>query len=162
MQESGIGKKREEIIKQSHDLGTSVRDFASYVPIGNAVEKLQKWADQGAAIFYLSALTESTVARGDEVIGKKSLVIDQKVLEKHNFPKGEIFHRQTGESYAQIVERLVPDILVEDDCESIGGKLEMVISTVQPEIKSRVTSIVVKEFGGIDHLPDNLGELLRI
>lgn len=35
---------------------------------------------------------------------------------------------------------------------------------VRPQVRSealrRITSIVVSEFGGIDHLPDSLGDLL--
>ena len=159
MHRSGVGKTRQQIVKQSQDQGESVRDFASYVPIGHAVEKLQRWANQGVKILYLSALTENKNARGDEIVGKEGLMIDQKVLNRYGFPKGEIYHRQTGERYAQIAERLGPDVLIEDDCESIGGASEMTITAVRPEIKSRIKSIVVKEFGGIDELPDNLDEL---
>jgi len=159
MHRSGAGKTREQIVKQSQDQGESVRDFASYVPVGHAVEKLRNWVEQGAKIFYLSALTENKKARGDEIVGKEGLMIDQKVLKTHGFPKGEIYHRQTGESYAQIAERLVPDVLIEDDCESIGGASEMTITAVKPEIKKEIKSVVVKEFGGIDELPDNLDEL---
>lgn len=160
MHRSGVGKTRQQIVKQSQDQGESLRDFASYVPIGHAVEKLQRWVDQGAKILYLSALTENKKARGDEIVGKEGLMIDQKVLDTHGFPKGEIYHRQTGESYAQIAERLAPDVLIEDDCESIGGASEMTITAVRPEIKGRIKSIIVNEFGGIDHLPDDIVRLL--
>ena len=158
---SAIGKTREQIIKQAKDQGKSVRDFNAYVPVSNAVGKLRKWAEQGAEIFYLSALTEDTNARGDEVVGKEGLIIDQEVLDRNGFPKGEIYHRQKGESYAQIAERIMPDILIEDDCESIGREKEMTITFINPKIKQKIRSIVVKEFSGIDNLPDNLNELLK-
>ena len=60
-----------------------------------------------------------------------------------------------------MVDAVVPDILIEDDCESIGGEREMVYPRLSLAIKRRVKSIVVKEFGGIDHLPDDPA-LLRV
>jgi hypothetical protein len=51
------------------------------------------------------------------------------------------------------------DVLVEDDCESIGGADQMTITYIKPDIKNRIKSIVVKENGGIDHLPDNIEAL---
>lgn len=47
---------------------------------------------------------------------------------------------------------MIPDILIEDDCESIGGEKEMVYPHIKDELKSKIKSIVVKEFEGIDHL----------
>ena len=161
MHKSAVGKIREEIIEQVKAQGESVRDFASYVPVGNAVEKLHKWAAQGAEFFYISALTEDKKARGDEVVGKEGLKVDQEILDRYGFPKGEIYHRQKGESYAQIAEKIMPDILIEDDCESIGGAKEMTITFVKPEIKRQIKSIPIKEFGGIDHLPSDLSDLLN-
>ena len=161
MHKNAVGKTREKIIEQVKAQGESVRDFASYAPIGNAVEKLDKWVRQGAEIIYLSALTEDKKARGDEVIGKEGLSTDKEILDRHSFPKGKIYHRQKGESYAQIAEKIMPDILIEDDCESIGGEKEMTITFIKPEIQQRIRSVVIKEFGGIDHLPDDLGKLLK-
>ena len=80
-------------------------------------------------------------------------------MEKYLFPKGQVFYRQNGESYKNITERIIPDVLVEDDCESIGGEKEMTITFVRPEIKQKIKSIVVKEFSGIDNLPDDLNIL---
>ena len=53
----------------------------------------------------------------------------------------------------------MPDILIEDDCESIGGKVEMTYTHIKPEVKRSIKSIPVKEFGGIDHLSDDLKQL---
>jgi len=161
MHKNAVGKTREQIIKQVKDQGESVRDFSAYVPIGNAVGKLKRWAGQGAEIFYLSALTEDTKARGDEIVGKEGLTVDQEVLDRNGFPRGKIYHRQKGESYAQIAERLVPDVLIEDDCESIGGEKEMTITFIKPEFRQKIRSVVIKEFSGVDDLPDNLNELLK-
>ena len=79
-------------------------------------------------------------------------------MDKYGFPKGEIYHRQNGESYAQIAERIMPDILIEDDCESIGGEKEMTITFIKSELRKQIKSVIIKEFGGIDHLPDDLSK----
>ena len=34
---------------------------------------------------------------------------------------GRALARQAGESYGDVAERGGPDVLIEDDCESIGG-----------------------------------------
>lgn len=160
MHPGGVGLSREQIVQQVRDEEASIRDYGAYVPIGNAVHKLQGWASQGATISYLSALTESKLARTDELVDAEALVLDQRVLERYSFPRGEIYHRKSGQHYAQIVERLLPEVLIEDDCESIGGVMEMTITAVNPSIQKRVKSIVVKEFGGIDELPDDIVKLL--
>ena len=54
----------------------------------------------------------------------------------------------------------MPDILIEDDCESIGGKPQMTYPHISPNKKELIKSIVVREFSGIDNLPDNL-EILK-
>ena len=159
MHKSAVGKTREEIVEQVKAQGESVRDFASYMPVGNAVEKLNEWSKQGAEIIYLSALTEDKKVRGDEIVGEEGLKVDQEILDKYSFPKGKIYHRRKDESYAQIAEKIVPDILIEDDCESIGGTKEMTITFVRPEIKKIIKSVVVKEFGGIDLVPDSIKDL---
>lgn len=159
MHKSGVGKFRDEIVQQVKAQGESVRDFGFYVPIGNAVQKLKTWAEQGAEICYLSALTEDKKRRGDEIVGKEGLQFDQEILTRFGFSKGKIYHRREGETYSQIAEKIAPDILIEDDCESIGGTEEMTITFMKPEVRWRIRSIVVKEFCGIDHLPDGLTEL---
>jgi len=161
MHKNAAGKSRGEIIKQIREQEESVRDFANYIPIGNAAEKLQKWSEQGAEILYLSALTENKKARGDEIVGKEGLKADAEILEKNHFPKGEVYHREDGESYGDIVIRVMPDVLIEDDCESIGGEIEMVSAQLGPQIKNKIKSIIVKEFVGIDHLTDDVNNLIH-
>ena len=68
------------------------------------------------------------------------------VLHKYQFPEGEILWRNNGQSYADIAEKLLPDILIEDNCESIGGKSEMTITKVKDAMKKMIKSVVVKEF----------------
>ena len=86
---------------------------------------------------------------------------DLSVLEKHGFPLGRVLAREAGETYGDIAEREMPDVLIEDSCESIGGAAEMTSSQIGPDPRSRIKVIVVPEFGGIDHLPDSLEALLR-
>ena len=50
-------------------------------------------------------------------------------------------------------------MLIEDDCESIFGEIEMTYSYIRPEIKKKIKFVVVKEFVGIDHLPGTIAEL---
>lgn len=148
MHPNAVEKTREEKVKQVLESDPSVLDYANYIPVGNAVDKLKSWVKQGAEIIYLSSHeTEEDVEK------------DKISLTKHNFPVGPIFFRQNGESYTQMIEKIMPDILIEDDCESIGGEVEMCYPNIKPEIKSKIKHIVVKEFQGIDHLPFNLEEL---
>ena len=51
--------------------------------------------------------------------------------------------------------RVMPDILIEDDCESIGGTFEMIYPNIRSELRFKIKSIVVKEFEGIDRLSDD-------
>jgi hypothetical protein len=148
MHSSAVGRTREERVKQVLDHDKSVYDFASYVPLDNTVRKLQAWQQQGAEIIYLS----SHKRLGD-------VDIDKAVLQNHAFPEGQVFFRQSGEQYHDIAEKILPDILIEDDCESIGGEKEMTYPMIKPDLKAKTKSIVVKEFGGLDHLPDDISEL---
>jgi hypothetical protein len=148
MHRAAIGRSREERVRQVREREASVRDYAAYVPVGNAVDKLRAWSRQGAEISYLSPHQKS------EDVAK-----DQAVLNASGFPSGQVVFRQPGESYAAVAERVLPDVLIEDDCESIGGEKEMVAPHLKPELKAKITSVVVREFEGIDHLPDDLAAL---
>jgi len=150
MHKNGLGHTREERVKQVIERDKSVHDYASYVPIGNAVKKLQSWKSQGAEILYLSSHENIEDVKKDEY-----------VLKKYGFPTGQVFFREKGEQYRDIAERVIPGILIEDDCESIGGKEEMTITYIRPEFKKKIKSIVVKEFSGIDHLPDKISALMK-
>ena len=101
----------EERIEQSKKRDASVLDYSSYIPVGNAVKKLKTWISQGAEIMYLSSHEDI-----------ESVEKDVQVLKKYNFPEAEVFFRQNMERYEDIAERLLPDVLIEDNCESIGGE----------------------------------------
>ena len=47
MHKGAIGRTLKEIIEQVVNQEPSVKDYANYVPIGNAVQKIQRWVDQG-------------------------------------------------------------------------------------------------------------------
>ena len=63
--------------------------------------------------------------------------------------------RQKGEEYKDIAEKVMPNVLIEDDCESIGGMERIAITNIMPDLKKKIKSVVVKEFEGVDHLPDD-------
>lgn len=158
------GKSRQQIIEQVKLHDPSVRDYWNYIPIGKAAKKLRTWVSQGTTVAYLSSLTEDKHVRGDEVVGREGLKADQEVLERYGFPSGPVYHRNPGERYVDLVERMnpKPDVLIEDDCQSIGGEWEMVYPHLSQATKQRIHSIHVKEFEGIDHLPDSIDQLVRI
>jgi hypothetical protein len=149
MHSSGAGRTREERVKQVLDPDVSIYDFGSYVPVDSAMRKLQAWRGQGAEIVYLSSHKKP-----------EDVDLDKAVLRNHDFPEGQVFFRHRSEQYHEIAERVLPDILIEDDCESIGGEIEMTYPQIKPELKARIKSIVVQEFGGLDHLPDDIPELM--
>jgi len=152
MHRSAVGKSREERVRQSREREEGVLDYKTYVPVGDAVRKIKSWEDNGAQIVYLSSHKGKKEERDVEN--------DKRVLEKYGFPAGPVYFRGRSEQYKDVVERVLPDVLVEDDCESIGGEPEMTYPRIRPDLKSKIKSIVVKEFSGIDHLPDNPQELL--
>ncbi|MBM3233044.1 hypothetical protein FJZ18_02670 [Candidatus Pacearchaeota archaeon] len=139
MHKNAIGHTREEIIEQVKNKEHSVHEYGSYVPIGNAVEKIRKWKRNGAEVFYL------TSRRNPQQIEEI-----RKVLIKYHFPKGKLVFCDESEEYKDVVERVFPDALIEDDCESIGGRKEMTITHVRPEIRDKIKSITIQEFNGID------------
>lgn len=123
----------------------SVHDYSSYIPVGNSVEKLKLWKEKGANIYYLSSRRTADELKD---IGN--------VLKKFSFPdSSNLIFRREGETYKEPTERLMPDVLIEDDCESIGGEVEMTYPKLDQNAKQKIHSVVVKEFQGIDELPDD-------
>lgn len=129
----------------------SVYDFSSYLPAGQTVAKLNAWKNQGAEICYLTSRRI-----------KPEIEIIKSILKKYQFPDYQnLFFRRQGEEYKDVAERVMPDILIEDDCESIGGEAEMTYPHIRADLKPKIKSIVIKEFQGIDHLPNSVAELTR-
>ena len=169
MHGSAKGRTREEIVQQSKEFGIQmeekslafqdtasyrtdpggIHNYQGYIPVHNAVEKIKKWKKQKATIFYLSSRRV-----------KEEIKAIRSILQKYGFPDSQnLSYRQHGKDYKDVAEGLMPDILIEDDCESIGGEKEMTYTHMSNDAKAKVHSITVKEFSGIDYLPDNLGQL---
>ncbi len=149
MHGAGVGVNRAERVRQSQQRIPSVHDISHYVPIEQAREKLWRWHDHGAQIAYLGPSRKP-----------ESMAQNEIMLRRLDFPPGPLYHRGPGETYAQVVERLSPDVLIEDDCESIGSEAEMASPHLSDAARARIACIVVPEFGGIDHLPDDPAELV--
>lgn len=127
----------------------SLYNFNHYIPIGNSVNIITEWKKQGANIVYCTSRKKK---QADQIAS---------LLKKHGFTGTLLVAREQRESYKDIVELLQPDILIEDDCKSIGGESQMCITQVNPVIKEKIVSIVVPEFKGIDNLPANLERLMN-
>ena len=121
----------------------------AYSPIGNVVDRIGAWHKQGAQILYCTSRR-----------GKQAEEI-ARLLQRFGFAGSGLYFRAKRQKYKDIIEDVKPDILIEDDCKSIGGSWQMCITHVSPEIKSGIRSIIVREFGGIDHLPFSIAEFIR-
>lgn len=119
----------------------------SYIPIGNAVFLISGWVEQGAEIIYCTSRK-----------GKQAVEV-AKLLQKYNFQGTRLYYRDRQQKYKDLVEFVHPNVLIEDDCKSNGGSWQMCITHIEPKMKDTITSIAVKEFKGIDHLPFTLKEL---
>ncbi len=154
MQPTALGKTREERVAQVLNDEASVSRFPEYIPNDNCLEKLHEWKNQGAQIWYLTSRTDP-----------REIQAIQQILMNNQFPDYlNLVYRHNEETYADVATRVLPDILIEDDCESMGAESEseMTYPNLSDEIKSKIKPIVVKEFGGIDHLPNDLNELIML
>jgi hypothetical protein len=148
MHAGGIGVTRAERVAQVRAKHPTVSDYAAYVPVGEAVAKLRRWQGAGAVVDYLSSHRNP-----DDV------ALDVLVLCTHGFPVGRALARHPGETYGDIAGREAPDVLIEDDCESIGTD-QVTYPQIPSAVRTHIKSIIVPEFGGIDHLPDDPQALL--
>jgi hypothetical protein len=150
MHKNAVGQTRLERVRQVLNGEESVIDFSSYVPVEDVVPKLLNWKSQGAEIVYLSSHRKT-----------EDVEQDRAVLKRHGFPVGPVLYRRASQNYADVAEQALPDILIEDDCESIGGAKHMTYPHIRPELQAKMRSVVVREFGGIGHLPDDIPDLLK-
>lgn len=114
-----------------------------YKPIGNAVEIVNGWQKQGYEIYLCSYVRK----------GRYRFI--KQIIDFYGMKYTEILCREKGEQYNEIVERIRPNILIEDDCKSIGGQKEWCITNVRKELKEEILSIIVPEFKGIDDIKIN-------
>jgi hypothetical protein len=82
--------------------------------------------DAGAQIDYLSSHRN-----------RMTWALDAFVLRMHGFPAGRVLARQPAESYGEVAGREAPDVLIEDDCESIGAN-EITYPQIPPDVRARI------------------------
>ena len=136
------------ILKPKAVLG--LYDLNAYVPIGNCVEMISGWKEQGAEIVYCTSRRKKNVREMADL------------LTQYGFPGTRVYYRSQKQQYKDVVEELRPTILIEDNCKSIGGVQQMCISSVDPEIKETIKSVSVDEFKGIDRLPRSFADLFNL
>jgi hypothetical protein len=149
MHAAAAGVERDERVRQVRRRDPSVPDYASYLPTPGTAGKLAAWQRQGAILVYLSSHRRPEDIRADE-----------SVICRRGLPAGPVYGRRQGEDYGPLVERLGLDVLVEDDCESIGGAAQTCASQLGPAGSRSVRCIVLPEFSGLTDLPDNPAQLL--
>jgi hypothetical protein len=140
---------RAERVAQVRAKHPTVREYAAYVPVGDAVVKLRRWQAGSAVVAHLSSHRNP-----DDV------ALDAWVLRTHDLPAGRVLARLPGETYGDVAGREAPDVLIEDDCESIGAD-QITYPQIAPSVRAGIKSIIIPEFGGIDHLPNDPQALLR-
>lgn len=119
------------------------------IPTPGTAEKLAAWARHGATIVYLSSHRHPDGIRADE-----------SVIRRYGFPAGPVHGRGQGEDYGPLAEQLGLDVLVEDDCESIGGTAQTCAGQLSPTGRQSIRCIVLPEFSGLAALPDDPAKLL--
>lgn len=139
---------REERVQQVRDREPSVSDYRSYVPTPGAVEKIEAWCQRGASVAYFTSHRHP-----------EDIAADEEVLRRHGFPTGPVHARRPNESYGAAVQRLHPDLVIEDDCESIGGALETIDAQLTDAASRNIRCIVLPEFAGLGSLSDDPAEL---
>ena len=150
MHSAAAGVQRDERVQQVRRRDPSVADFASYIPTPGTAQKLAAWERHGATIVYLSSHRRRDGIRADK-----------SVIRRYGFPPGPVHGRQEGEGYGPIVARLGLDVLVEDDCESIGGAAQTCAAQASSAGRQSVRFVVLPEFSGLTGLPDDPAELLK-
>lgn len=148
MHAAAAGVGRDERVQQVRRRDPSVRDFRSYIPAPGATEKLMAWARHGATLIYLSSHRR-----------REDICTDETVIRRHRFPEGPVHGRAGAEDYGALVARLGLDVLVEDDCESIGGAAQTCAAQLAPATRHSVQCVVLPEFSGLAGLPDDPAEL---
>lgn len=114
--------------------------FTKHGPIGNAVKIVHALHDHGHAIDLCS------------YVRRARYHFIKSVVDFYGMKYTAILCRDRGQTYREIVEQLKPNVLIEDDCKSIGGTRACCITNVNEEIKKEIQSIIVPEFTGIDNI----------
>lgn len=112
----------------------------NYVPIGDAINTLKKWQEEGYEVIYLTSLK-----------GRGAMKMAQH-LDELGFTGSMVGYRQKNQDYATLIKEELPDILIEDNCSSIGGEENMCYNLLSEDLKKEIKHIVVEEFQGIDNV----------
>ena len=115
-----------------------------YEPLGKSIIIINDLFDKGNEIYLCS------------YVRKNRYSFLKSVMDYYKVNYTQILCRDKGEQYSDLVERVRPDMLIEDDCASIGGEKEWCITNVREDIRTNIKSIIVKEFKGIDHIKEDI------
>lgn len=111
-----------------------------YSPIGNAVNVINDLYEAGNEVYLISYMK------------KKRYGYIKSIIDYYNIKYTELLCRDKKENYSDLVEKVRPDVLIEDDCKSIGGEKQWCITNVKEDIRDNIKSIIVDEFKGIDNI----------
>lgn len=150
MHSAALKVDRRERLRQVLDRDPSVREWDTYIPAEGVVEKLRCWSAQGAEFVYLSSHRKP-----------ENVAVDEVVVKAHGFPAGRILSRSLRRTYGELIGRERPDVLIEDDCESIGAA-EIAHAQIPAWARDEIRLVVVPEMGGFADLPDSLTELWAV
>ena len=128
------------ILKLKHNNFLSRIFVTKYIPIGNAIDIIKKWQEEGYEIIYLTSLK-----------GHKAMRMAQHI-DEIGFTGSMVAYREKYQNYATLIKEEMPDILIEDDCKSIGGEENMCYNELSEELRNSIKHIKVKEFEGIDNV----------
>ncbi len=126
--------------KQAREAGIFSRIKRGYRPIGDAARTVNLLYEKGHEISLCSYAHKSRSGFIRSVVGF------------YGMKYTKIVCRLWGGTYGEIVERVKPKLLIEDDCRSIGGPKKCCITGVSAEIKRNIRSIILPEFAGIDKI----------
>lgn len=128
------------ILRPKYDNFFSRINVTGYVPIGDSINILKKWQEEGYEIVYLTSLS------------KRRAMNMARRLDELGFTGSMVGYREKNQTYETLFKEERPDIFIEDNCKSIGGKEYMVSSTLSDKIKNEIKTIIVDEFKGIDNV----------
>lgn len=111
-----------------------------YEPLGKSIKIVNDLFDRGNEIYLCS------------YVRKNRYSFIKSIMDYYKVKYTQILCRDKGENYSDLVEHVRPDILIEDDCTSIGGEKEWCITNVREDIRTNIKSIIIEEFTGIDHI----------
>ena len=103
MHENAKGCAREEIVQQARDKEESIYDYASYIPVNNAIDKVKEWQSQGHQINYLTSRILLASDLNSKIQEKKKM----KLMILKTFWKNMDFQKESS-----IIEKRTKNILM--------------------------------------------------